>query len=219
MEQKKIKIMIADDHQIVIDGIKAMLATELDIEIIGEALNGQILINQLKNLSPDIILVDINMPLMDGVETTRRIVSHFNGIKILILSTYDDVRLVKEILKLGAKGYVLKTAAKRELISAIRSLQEGGTFFSKDISDKVLKSMMLDEPIESSSTGLPPVGLTKRELEILKLIAMEFTGPEIAKKLFISINTVETHRKNLVRKTKSKNTIALVKYAMKHDII
>ncbi len=219
MEKKNIKLMIADDHQIVIDGIKAMMKLEQDIEVIGEALNGKELILKLENHLPDIILIDINMPLMDGVETTKRISGHFKEVKILILSTYDDIRLVKEILKLGAKGYVLKTVTQSELINAIRTLSQGGTYFSREISDKILRSMMLDETINDSSSALPPVGLTKRELEILKLIAMEYSGPEIAEQLFISINTVETHRKNLIRKTKSKNTVGLVKYALKHDIV
>ncbi len=219
MQKRNIQIVIADDHQIVIDGIKAMLESEKGIDVIGEAKNGKELLAQLEELEPDIVLTDINMPHMDGVEVTRRVNSQFKGVKILILSTYDDVRLVKEILKLGAKGYVLKTAAKTELVKAIRTLYEGGTFFSQEISDKILKSMMSSETITDSTESLPPVALTKREMEIIKLIAMEYTGPEIAKKLFISINTVETHRKNLVRKTKSKNTVGLVKYAMRHDLI
>ncbi|MCG8331580.1 MAG: response regulator transcription factor [Chitinophagales bacterium] len=219
MQNKNIKIVIADDHQIVIDGIKAMLESEQDINVIGEAQDGKALMDLLEILEPDIVLVDINMPHMDGVEVTRRVNSKFKDLKVLILSTYDDVRLIKEILKLGAKGYVLKTADKTELIKAIRTLYEGGTFFSQEISDKILKSMIPSETVSESTNSLPPVALTKREMEIIKLIAMEYSGPEISKKLFISINTVETHRKNLIRKTKSKNTIGLVKYAMKHDLI
>lgn len=218
MDKKNIRIIIADDHQLVIDGIRSILEKE-DVIILGEARDGKELIEKIKDLTPDIVLLDINMPGMDGVEATRRINMLFKKVKILILSTYDDIRLIKEILKLGAQGYVLKTATRTELIKAIYALDEGHTYFSREISDKVLHNLMKENTQSDSNSALPPVGLTKREREILKYIAMEFSGPQIAKELHISINTVETHRKNLFRKTKSKGTVGLVKYAMKHDMI
>lgn len=217
-DKNKIRIVIADDHQLVIDGIKSMLEKE-EMEVVGEARDGQELLEKIEVLHPDIVLLDINMPRMDGVEATRRINTLFKEVKVLILSTYDDIRLIKEILKLGAQGYVLKTAPRADLIKAIYTLKDGGTFFSKEISDKVLQNLMKDSIQNDGTTPLPPVALTKREREILKYIAMEYSGPEIARELHISVNTVETHRKNLFRKTKSKGTVGLVKYAMKHDII
>ena len=216
--KKNIRIVIADDHQLIIDGIKSMLEKEA-VDVVGEARDGKELLEKIELLKPDIVLLDINMPSMDGVEATRRINALFNQVRVLILSTYDDIRLIKEILKLGAQGYVLKTAPRSDLIDAIYTLRDGGTFFSKEISDKVMQSLMKDSIQNDGTTPLPPVALTKREREILKYIAMEYSGPEIAKELHISVNTVETHRKNLFRKTKSKGTVGLVKYAMKHDII
>ncbi|MCP3929248.1 MAG: response regulator transcription factor [Bacteroidetes bacterium] len=215
----KIKIIIADDHQLVIDGIKSLLSDVEEMDIVGEALNGNELLDLLKNQSSDIVILDINMPGMDGLKAMQNINSLYVDTKILVLTTYDDTRLIREILKLGAKGYVLKSTGKEELLKAIKALASGGTFFSKEVSEKILKAMMKDNSVEVPQQSLLPISLTKREKEILKLIAMEYTGKEIAAELHISINTVETHRRNLLRKLKAKNTAGLVRYAMKHDII
>ncbi len=215
----KIKIIIADDHQLVIDGIKSLLSDVEEMDIVGEALNGNELLDLLKNQSSDIVILDINMPGMDGLKAMQNINSLYVDTKILVLTTYDDTRLIREILKLGAKGYVLKSTGKEELLKAIKALASGGTFFSKEVSEKILKAMMKDNSVEVPRQSVLPISLTKREKEILKLIAMEYTGKEIAAELHISINTVETHRRNLLRKLKAKNTAGLVRYAMKHDII
>ncbi len=215
----KIKIIIADDHQLVIDGIKSLLSDVEEMDIVGEALNGNELLDLLKNQSSDIVILDINMPGMDGLKAMQNINSLYVDTKILVLTTYDDTRLIREILKLGAKGYVLKSTGKEELLKAIKALASGGTFFSKEVSEKILKAMMKDNSVEVPQQSLLPISLTKREKEILKFIAMEYTGKEIAAELHISINTVETHRRNLLRKLKAKNTAGLVRYAMKHDII
>ncbi len=215
----KIKIIIADDHQLVIDGIKSLLSDVEEMDIVGEALNGNELLDLLKNQSSDIVILDINMPGMDGLKAMQNINSLYVDTKTLVLTTYDDTRLIREILKLGAKGYVLKSTGKEELLKAIKALASGGTFFSKEVSEKILKAMMKDNSVEVPQQSLLPISLTKREKEILKFIAMEYTGKEIAAELHISINTVETHRRNLLRKLKAKNTAGLVRYAMKHDII
>ncbi len=215
----KIKVIVADDHQLVIDGIRSLLSTVENIEVIGEALDGRELLNLLEKLHPDIILMDINMPKMDGMKATEQIREKYQEIKVLVLSTYDDVRLVREILKLGASGYILKSSSKDEMITAIRTLHQGGNYFSRELSDKMMRSMMQDGSLDSSREPLLPVSLTRRETEVLRLIAMEYTGNEISEQLHISINTVETHRKNLLRKLKAKNTAGLVRYAMKHDLI
>ncbi|MEL6867949.1 MAG: response regulator transcription factor [Bacteroidota bacterium] len=219
-KNESVKILIADDHQLVIDGIKSLLADRPEIEVVGEALNGVELLKVLKNTLPDIILMDINMPNMDGIQTMKKLKDLEEKAKVLILSTHDDVRLVREILRLGAKGYVLKSASQDELICAILTIAKGEQYFSKEISDKIMRWVAQDEQKSGESKeAMLPVSLTKREKEILRYIAMEFSGPQIAKELHISINTVETHRKNLLRKTKAKSTVGLVKYAMKHDLI
>ena len=215
----KIKVIVADDHQLVIDGIRSLLSTVDNIDVIGEALDGRELLKLLETHSPDLILMDINMPNMDGMKATEKIREQYGDIKVLVLSTYDDVRLVREILKLGARGYILKSSSKDEMINAIQTLHQGGNYFSRELSDKMMRSMMQDGSLDNSREPLLPVSLTRRETEVLRLIAMEYTGNEISEQLHISINTVETHRKNLLRKLKAKNTAGLVRYAMKHDLI
>jgi len=213
---KVIRIIIADDHQIIIDGIKALLDDVPDIEIIGEALNGEALLEQLKVKKPDIVLLDISMPVMDGITAARRMNEEYPDIQILVLSTHDERRLIHEIWKMGIESYVVKSASKEEMIKAINIIASGGSYFSKAIKDK-LRRITSDDM--GYSVAVHPISLTKRELQILKLLAMEYTGEEVAKELFISKNTVETHRKNLFRKTKSRTTIGLVKFAIKHNIV
>ncbi len=214
-----IKVVIADDHQLVIDGLASLLATDEQIEVVGQARDGRELLGVLDELAPDVILLDINMPHMDGLEATEKIKARFDHIPILILSTYDDVRLVREVLKLGARGYLLKSGTRQELLQAIRTLHGGGNYFSRELSDKMMKALTVEGSLDESREPLLPVSLTRRETEVLRLIAMEYTGKEIAEQLHISINTVETHRKNLLRKLKAKNTAGLVRYAMRHDLI
>ncbi len=214
---RAIRIAIADDHQIIIDGIKALLEGVPDIEIISEALNGAILLEQLATgCQPDIVLLDISMPVLDGIQAARTIIEKYPDVDILILSTHDERRLIHEIWKMGIESYVVKAASKEEMIKAIRIIDSGGSYFSPAIKEKLRKMGPADP---GSSVAVHPVSLTKREIQILKLLAMEYTGEEVARELFISKNTVETHRKNLLRKTKSKSTIGLVKFALKYDIL
>ena len=212
-----IRIAIADDHQIIIDGIKALLEGVADIEIISEALNGVRLLEQLAGgWRPDIVLLDISMPELDGIQTARAIIKDYRDIDILILSTHDERRLIHEIWKMGIESYVVKSASKDEMIRAIRIIASGGSYFSPAIKEKLRK---MGPGNNEYRVAVHPISLTKREIQILKLFAMEYTGEEVAKELFISKNTVETHRKNLLRKTKSKSTIGLVKFALKHKIL
>lgn len=217
-----IKVALVDDHQLLVDGIKVLLSEHPTIEIALTAYNGRELIEALKNQEINIVMLDINMPKMDGVETIKVLKKEFPKINTLILSTLDETKLIRKMLKLGAMGYVLKNTSREELVKAIEIVNEGDYYFTPEIQRKVVQAL----PNKKEKKEKRPynreghyASLTKRELEIIKLIADEYSGPEIAEHLFISINTVETHRKNMIQKLGVKNTIGLVKYAIKHGLI
>ena len=210
-----IKLLIADDHQMFIDGIKALLKNEKDIKVVGEALNGEEVLSILVKEKADIVLLDINMPKMDGIETTREIRKRFPAVKVIILTMHNKNEFIAGLANEGAAGYVLKNTGKRELIDAIQSVHEGKTFFSKEVTETIMQNLYKkpsEQKIESAQ-------LTAREKDVLKLIAHEFSTKEIADKLFISTNTVETHRKNLMSKLNTKNIAGLVKFALQTGLI
>lgn len=214
-----IRIYLADDHQVLIDGMLAVLKTNPKFDVVGYSLNGDQLIEKICALNVDILIMDINMPIKDGIEVLKEFSLKGYCSKVIILSSYDDFKLIKEVLKLGASGYLSKHCAGEHIIEAILAVAEGKQYFSDNIQDKILQSFTsngTNSPSENhSSTSM----LTDRELEILKLICQEYSGKEIGEQLFISSNTVETHRKNLMKKLHVKNTIGLVKYALKHHLI
>ena len=210
-----IRIIIADDHQMFIDGAKALLRNEREIKIVGEALNGVQLLSLLEKESTDIVLLDVNMPEMDGIEATAKIRAAFPDIKIIMLTMYNNHEFILSLMNAGASGYVLKNTGKKELLEAIKTVHEGKIYYSKDVTETILQNFS-KPPAEQK---LEAVQLTEREKEVLKLIALEYTTPEIAEKLFISTNTVETHRKNLMSKLKVKNIAGLVKFALQTGLI
>jgi len=210
-----IKIIVADDHQMFIDGIKALLQNEDEIILLGEALNGHDVISLVTKEQPDIILLDINMPQMDGIQTTREIRKNFPEVKIIILSMHNNYEFISSLVSEGASGYILKNTGKAELMEAINTVHLGNTFFSTAVTETIMNNLT-KKPKEEK---LGSVQLTKREKEILVLIAEEFSTKQIADKLFISVNTVETHRKNLMAKLQAKNVTGLVKYAIQVGLI
>ena len=220
--QTMIKVALVDDHQLMIDGIRLLLKDYVDIEITVTAGNGKEFIQTLKNQEVDIVMLDINMPEMDGVETIKVLKKEFPTINTLILSTLDDTKLVKTMLKLGAMGYVLKNTNGDELKRAIDTVHNGDYYFTPAIQGKLL-ALPQQKKEKKERKNYTREGhhaaLTKREKEILKLIAEEYTGPEMSAHLHISLNTVETHRKNLVAKLGVKGSIGLVKYAIKHGLV
>lgn len=211
-EMKKIiKLFIADDHQMFIDGIKALLKDTIEVKIMGSANNGKELLQKLSETDVDIILMDIGMPDLDGIETTNLVSKNNPAIKVIALSMYDDYNRVVKMLKAGAKGYVLKNTSKKELMEAILEVADGGVYYS----DKVLTNTM-----KTISAGNDPSisKLTEREIEIIKLIIKSLTNKEIADVLSISELTVNTHRKNAMRKLSIKNTAGLVKFALENGL-
>lgn len=209
----KIKIIILDDHQMLIDGLKALLKTDKKIELIGENTSASAAIEMARKNIPDIILTDINMPEMSGIEFTQQIKKEFPEIKIIALSMFSERSTISEMLQAGASGYILKNTGKEELINAIEKVAAGGMFFSDEVSAEMMKAM------SSQVQKQEKINFTDREKEIIKLIAQEFSNAAIGEKLFISERTVETHRKNIFRKANTKTVVGLVKFAIEHQLI
>ncbi len=212
----KIKIHLIDDHQIVIDGLLAVLKMEDDFEVVGFSLNGDGIHERLTANNSDVVIMDINMPDIDGIDILKDFQKKGIPCKIIVLSSHDEIKLIKEVLNLGANGYLSKKCAGENIAEAVRKVYNGEQYFCDSIKDKMLTSFSSN----GSSTDDEPVkSITKRELEILQLVVKEFTTKEISEQLTISINTIDTHRKNIMRKLEVKNTIGLVKYAIKHDLV
>jgi DNA-binding NarL/FixJ family response regulator len=211
-----IKVLIADDHKVFRDGIISILEKEEDIDVVGEAGDGREVMDLLDKVQPDVILMDIAMGNAGGIEASNLIKTQFPKIKILALSMHNESTYIVKMLEAGAKGYLLKDAGGKEMIRAIRVVNEGNTYYSGEVSAAIIEHLTKGTKPKEKKEGIP---LSKRELEVLQLIAEEFTNPEIAEKLFISIRTVDTHRRNLIEKLAVKNTAGLVKYAIRNGII
>ncbi len=215
-----IRIIIVDDHPIFIDGLSNLLKNEPDITVVGAAHNGRELIEILKTIEVDIVLLDINMPIMDGIEAAKIIHSNFPNLKVIMLTMYDEPGFIKECLDSGAKGYVLKNIDKDDLIKAIESVSSGKAYFDPNIHEKMLLTFQNKDKQDKLSPNQALVEqLTQREKEVLQLIAVGLTSIEIGEKLFISKNTVETHRKNLLIKLNAKNTPTLLKIAYEVGLV
>ncbi|WP_417431321.1 response regulator [Halpernia sp.] len=212
MENNTTNILIADDHQMMLDGIKDMLAKNPEFHIIAEANNGQVAY-EIIAANPEkfqILLTDISMPLLTGTELCKMIKSKFSHIQVLILSMYNNATAVKEAVFAEADGYILKNAGRNELLKALHRITNGGTYFSQDIVP-IIYNQYHQKQQQDEQLGL----LSVREKEILALIVKEFTSEEIAQKLFISKKTVDNHRQHILEKTHCKSTVGLVKFAVK----
>jgi len=217
---KKYSVHIADDHQIIIDGISAVINVEDDLEVTSSSLNGKETINWFKENYADILLLDINMPICNGKEVLKQLKSIEERPQVIVLTSYDDVKTIKDVLDLGAKGFLPKKTAGNHVTEAIHKVLEGETYFTDDVNKKIMHSL-LGKPLNEEDMENPEIvdTLSKREYEILKMIAQEYSTKEIAKNLFISTRTVEAHRNALYEKTGSKNVIGLVNFAAKNNII
>lgn len=211
---KKIKIIIVDDHQMMIDGLCALLKNNKEIEIVATFTNGKLLLETIANLSIDVVLTDISMPEIDGFELTKKIKEKKTAIQIIALSMSNNIVDINKMIDLGISGYVLKNTGNQELITAIQNVAAGKMHFSDEVTEEMIKHK--HDPVKEKNATLK---LTDRELEILKLIVQELNNAEIADKLFISERTVETHRKNMIRKFNSKSIVGLIKYAIENKLI
>jgi len=205
-KMNKIKLLVADDHKILLEGIVSLLQSEGSFDVAATARNGYEVVELVKKYDFDVCLLDINMPLLDGIEAARLIRVAKPATKIIMLTTYNDNEIISELVHIGVSGYLLKNSDKSELIEAIKKVMNGRYYFSAEVEEIIMKGVG-----EKKDTEV--VVLTDREIEILKLLGKEYTNEKIANELHISYRTVETHRKNIMQKTKSHNLAGLLKHA------
>ena len=215
-------VLIVDDHKIIRDGLQVMLAQENWIELAGECQDGSEVIAFLKKYHVDIILMDIRMPKLNGIETTRIVMEQFPDIRIIALTMFNEQQYIEEMLMAGAYGYILKESGKAEVINAIKAVSNNENYYSDEVTKTMMARYMTNKnhgTKKHKEDQLPLEQLTEREREVLVLIAEEYTNMEIAEKLHISNRTVDTHRRNLIQKIGVKNTAGLVRYALKSGLM
>jgi DNA-binding NarL/FixJ family response regulator len=213
----KIKVLIADDHTLVRQGIRSLLALAADIEIVGEAADGRQAIEKVRQFAPDVVLMDLAMPKMGGLEATRRIRKEFPATKVIAVTQYDDSEYVVPVIEAGARGFVTKMASPLELASAIQAVYRGDSFLSPSAAAILVEECQLKTDAEGEKDSLQL--LTDRERETLKLIAEGHTAREIAEVLVVSPKTVEWYKTNLMRKLGLHNTADLIKYAIRKRVV
>lgn len=215
-----IKLAICDDQVLFLRGLKYIIRDFDNIEIVMEAQSGEELLEKVSQAPPDVILLDMKMPGMDGIEVTKRLKASYPAIKIILLTMYDDERLISHVMEVGANGYLLKNEEPDVLQEAIVSVVEKDMYFNDYVAKALLKGLKNKDTAPPLSVGAtPPLNITTREMEILQLICKEFTTAEIAQQLFISARTVEGHRKNLMEKTGVRNTAGLVIFAVRNKLV
>lgn len=211
-------ILIADDHAMFADGIASILKNEDSIKVIGRCLDGPSVIEFLKENTVDILLLDVNLPGMSGIDVCKEVTANYKSTKVLAISMFNEESFVTEILNNGAMGYILKNTGREELLVAIDTVLSGKSYFSDDVTQTIMKGLMKQRTAsKQSKPELPKI--SRRETEVLGLIIKEFTTQEIADKLFISLKTVESHRSNLLAKLNARNTAGLVRIAMENNLI
>ena len=208
---KKIKLLLVDDHPIVLEGIKTHLAEQKEFEVVGEAVNGQEAMRKAKLLLPDVVLMDITMPHMNGLEATQQLRKQVPSAKVLILTMHESQEYIAQIIRLGARGYLLKDCSPTELVHAIKAVHVGEVYFSPSIS-RALVQGIVDGGRPEDMAGPPQ--LTEREGEVLSLIAEGLLNKQIADKLGIGVRTIETHRERIMRKLEIHTVAGLTKYAI-----
>ena len=222
-QDRTIKIILADDHALVRDGIRALLEEESDLEVIGEVSNGLEALEMVSKNAPDVLIIDIRMPELGGIETVERLnKSNSADTKSIILSMHDSEEYILKSVQAGAAGYLLKDTDKSEFIKAIHTVQDGGKFFSGDISNVLVNNLLNPSTSEKPKVKTNkeiPFALTNKELRVLELILQGFTNKEISEKLQNSKRTIETHRFNLMKKMQVKNLMDLSKKAQKYSLV
>lgn len=215
-----IRVLLVDDHPLVIDGIQARLESGGGIEVVGQAGNGREAIEQVRSLRPDVVLMDVSMPVMNGLEATRELRLCSPETRVLILSMHDNREYMVELMQSGARGYILKDVSATEMVKAIETVCQGGTFFSASASSTLFSHIATSEaaPLDQSATTAAG-DLTPREITVLRLLAEGNNNKEIARELSISVRTVETHRQNIKSKLNIHTAAGLVRYALEHNLV
>jgi two-component system, NarL family, nitrate/nitrite response regulator NarL len=205
-----LKIVLVDDHRIVLDGLKSLLDNDTDFEVLAAVGSSEEALHIISQQQPDMLLTDYTLPGMTGLELAMKVKERYPSIKRVLLSMHDEAHLIKQIMKAGVDGYLLKSIQQSELKSALRQIKNGMPYISPEITKMIMADMSSNQKEEL---------LTEREQEIVKLIVKEYSNKAIAEKLFISERTVETHRKNIFRKTNTTSLVGLVKFAFEHNMV
>ncbi len=213
---EKIKVLLADDHQVLREGIRMLLTRAPDIEIVGEASNGEEAVAKVKELHPNVVLMDITMPGMNGLEATGQIKQFAPDTRVLILTVHETDQYLSQMLEVGAAGYLVKTAGTSELLSAIRAVYQGNAYLYPSIANMLIRDYLKNSGVRQENL---PGGLTAREMEILKYISEDLKNKDIASKLGISVRTVQAHRTSLMQKLGAHDRTQLVKYAIREGLI
>jgi DNA-binding NarL/FixJ family response regulator len=211
------KILLVDDHKLIRDALKSYMDDDDEFEVVDEAGNGQEALILLKTIKVDVVMLDISMPVMDGIVCAQEIRNLYPDIKVLALSMMNDNQFIKQMLAAGALGYILKNSGEEEIKKALRKVNDGESYYSAEVAETVMQNMMKGG-IKRSNKLVVDLPLTSREEEVLHLIIKEYTNQEIADELFISTRTVDAHKRNLLEKTGSKNVAGLVLYAIEKNL-
>lgn len=216
-KEEKIKVLIVDDHQLMIEGLKSLLEDEQEIGCVSGANSLTQTLEFLEKNTVDVILMDVNMPNVSGIEATSKIKELYPHIKIIALTMHDDISIITKMIKAGASGYVLKRTNMDEVVEALKVVHKNGKYLSMSTQNIIMDNLM--SPGELMDTKDRKPVLSARELEVLSLIAKEFNNEQIGERLFISERTVEAHRRNIFIKTKTKSIVGLIKYAIREELI
>jgi DNA-binding NarL/FixJ family response regulator len=207
-----LRIFLADDHSVMRQGLRALVIAQADMNVVGEADNGRTALLRASELKPDVVVMDVSMPELNGIQVTERLKRVCPKIKVLVLTAHDDSGYLRQLLEVGASGYVLKKVAAEELIGAIRVVAAGGVYLDPSLAERVVSGYVGKRRLRGAQ---PSIGLSEREAEVLRLVAWGYTNKEVAAYLSISVKTVETHKSNLMGKLDLKSRVEMVRYALR----
>jgi DNA-binding NarL/FixJ family response regulator len=207
-----LRIFLADDHTVMREGLKSLVNAQADMEVVGEADNGRTALQKAKELQPDVVIMDVSMPELNGIKVTEQLKRTCQKIKVLVLTAHDESGYLRQLLQVGASGYVLKKAAAEELINAIRAVAAGGVYLDPTLAGKVVGGYVGSRRLKGTPQGND---LSEREAEVLRLVAWGYTNKEIGSYLTISVKTVETHKANILEKLDLRSRVEMVRYALR----